>query len=1131
MGLSQSRERLEDAGVSAAEHGLIREAAARQQHPQQTHQQQQELPSEQNSSPRGFPGSSHLQVEGRSEAYDMDVDASSPAPAQGRRRRERMVSSGSSAGASDPSPQRRRLSLSRRLGITSRGNVLRSAQEPELEAQPLAGTSDSSRLAASSSLPAQLSSRESATHCDHRSNEGRSAKDRLLARSRRVLNFGAASHQVSTPADSAGGSSATGADMHMSDATDEVAATSSSQALGANSSSGGSASGSGMQSATATQRASSPDELTEERSRVMHQIASVLGEPAVQRSSRYTEVRSPTLSTATPSPLPGISDVPGQQPSSLAASDAASRGRWFEAPRASRAEGPHEEPPPRPSTIPALMNDLLGLRPAGGTTAGAGQPGAEAGDQAGAPRPSVSSGTYVVVQGMLVARSGPPLSNTALSPSVAQGQESTRPATSQSHAATSVSAPSDAPTHSTRAAASRNPYATSTARLSSSPGSSASGSTMRRRSLSDAGPAASTSSGQSGTGRTGPVRQQHAASEQAGSTNPSNIGTSTGPAIGASAADAAPFTPPSTATEQAAMLTRMISIAAAATAVSLLDPAQAQHQQQQQQQQRRWNSSAHGVADPLGDRLRAAETALAGVTARPTTAPATATGTGTGPGTGLRERLARLGSRLANSFVPEETNAAAQPSAGTSMATGSSTRGGTGATAESNVPAAAQGLAGTGAETTAQPDLPSMLRNALNAGHDGEGSLFTPLSTSASPTTSSGTATSEAPAWTTETLNQTLARARSGAVTDGPEHTFDHFLHSLTQDLSAAIENAYGTAPQLPPSNSVAMRRTHDLTRGNVSFFRIFRFEQPSETAAASEPGPRATQPSSSPEDAHASASQSQQRSSWYPRLTSPSVRRAQGDQSPSTAPAAGSESLLPCLVVGVRSGPLNAGATFLPMYMPSSAQEANMGDARGATGPDVPAASQADMHIAESGDNDAAGAATPSDANVNVGSAAAEGDARSPDGNAIRYNLFVSAGYYPRDHALLSSPLHLAARDLMYLMELLASMSVFQPKRNVATENDLKNSALRIVSGKEIVEMAQKGQVASNTAEKCLVCLEDWLSEDKIRVLDCKHAYHMDCVDRWLCSSSNTCPLCRREAVKRSEPTQTATHAPASAI
>ncbi|XP_010525753.1 PREDICTED: RING-H2 finger protein ATL13 [Tarenaya hassleriana] len=43
-----------------------------------------------------------------------------------------------------------------------------------------------------------------------------------------------------------------------------------------------------------------------------------------------------------------------------------------------------------------------------------------------------------------------------------------------------------------------------------------------------------------------------------------------------------------------------------------------------------------------------------------------------------------------------------------------------------------------------------------------------------------------------------------------------------------------------------------------------------------------------------------------------------------------------------------------------------------------------------------------------------------------------------------------------------------------------------------------------------CAVCLSEFESEDKLRLLPkCSHAFHMDCIDTWLLSHS-TCPLCR---------------------
>ncbi|CAN8269473.1 unnamed protein product [Cochlearia groenlandica] len=45
----------------------------------------------------------------------------------------------------------------------------------------------------------------------------------------------------------------------------------------------------------------------------------------------------------------------------------------------------------------------------------------------------------------------------------------------------------------------------------------------------------------------------------------------------------------------------------------------------------------------------------------------------------------------------------------------------------------------------------------------------------------------------------------------------------------------------------------------------------------------------------------------------------------------------------------------------------------------------------------------------------------------------------------------------------------------------------------------------------ECLICLGDFVEEEKIRVLPkCKHGFHVKCIDTWLLSRSS-CPTCRQ--------------------
>ncbi|KAF8583360.1 hypothetical protein K439DRAFT_1661343 [Ramaria rubella] len=136
-------------------------------------------------------------------------------------------------------------------------------------------------------------------------------------------------------------------------------------------------------------------------------------------------------------------------------------------------------------------------------------------------------------------------------------------------------------------------------------------------------------------------------------------------------------------------------------------------------------------------------------------------------------------------------------------------------------------------------------------------------------------------------------------------------------------------------------------------------------------------------------------------------------------------------------------------------------------------------------------------------------------------YLIFVIGGYYPPNHSIVTGADDMNSFEALWeLADLLG-----QVKPPVASKEDIENSGLEILKASTLPDYEKSGKVAYNTVERCLICLDDYEPDDDLRLLSCRHAFHKQCVDKWLEQGRNNCPACRSKGVptEHDEPPPTA--------
>jgi hypothetical protein len=99
---------------------------------------------------------------------------------------------------------------------------------------------------------------------------------------------------------------------------------------------------------------------------------------------------------------------------------------------------------------------------------------------------------------------------------------------------------------------------------------------------------------------------------------------------------------------------------------------------------------------------------------------------------------------------------------------------------------------------------------------------------------------------------------------------------------------------------------------------------------------------------------------------------------------------------------------------------------------------------------------------------------------------------------------------------------SIFDEVLNVF-ENELETSILENIPFVDVkvtlteeefnkLKVMKSDDIENALTKQCHICIEDYLPNEDLIYLDCKHYFHKECIQKWLLGSSSKCPICRKK-------------------
>ncbi|KAF9104806.1 hypothetical protein BGX29_001222 [Mortierella sp. GBA35] len=92
-------------------------------------------------------------------------------------------------------------------------------------------------------------------------------------------------------------------------------------------------------------------------------------------------------------------------------------------------------------------------------------------------------------------------------------------------------------------------------------------------------------------------------------------------------------------------------------------------------------------------------------------------------------------------------------------------------------------------------------------------------------------------------------------------------------------------------------------------------------------------------------------------------------------------------------------------------------------------------------------------------------------------------------------------------------------PARPITTTQEAIDNAGFAVGRFEQALQGMRNVTMLGDGSKCLVCMSEYEEGEDMRALKCNHGFHQECIDKWLTTGANKCPVCRAAAVVTETP------------